>query len=216
MSEWDHKHEGAARQDGEPGIDRELDAVLAKYASIEPRVGLEERVLANLRADRQPTLQPWIWRPFTAVTALTALAAILLLVLTWSLESKSGRPEPHNMAQRTSQQPPAPVQTTAQTSWPGVSAGERSAARPRESDRQRLVVAQRSAARQGHPPVVVATQPKLDQFPSPRPLSEQERMLASYVANYPETAALVAQARAKALQKEMEEEADANAPDSIR
>ncbi|MGB7332693.1 MAG: hypothetical protein WBD25_15015, partial [Terriglobales bacterium] len=102
MSEWDHKHEDAARQDGELGIDREfgraLDTALAKYASIEPRAGLEERVMANLRADCQPILQSWFWRPFTAATALTALAAVLLLVLVWSLSSKSGRPEPHNTA----------------------------------------------------------------------------------------------------------------------
>ncbi|MGB7331500.1 MAG: hypothetical protein WBD25_08940, partial [Terriglobales bacterium] len=91
-----------------------------------------------------------------------------------------------------------------------TSTGERSDARPQESNRQR------PAPVQSHPLVVVATQPKLDQFPSPQPLSEQERMLASYVAKYPETAALVAQARAEALQKEMEEEADANTTGSIR
>jgi hypothetical protein len=55
-------------------------------------------------------------------------------------------------------------------------------------------------------PATVST-PKLAQFPSPQPLSEQERILASYVAKYPEQAALVAQARAQALQQDREEEA---------
>ena len=33
-------------------LDRDLDAALAKYAAVEPRAGLEDRVLANLRAER--------------------------------------------------------------------------------------------------------------------------------------------------------------------
>jgi hypothetical protein len=55
-------------------------------------------------------------------------------------------------------------------------------------------------------PVVAASAPKLDQFPSPQPLSEQEKILASYVAEYPEHAVLVAQARAEALLRDQEEE----------
>jgi hypothetical protein len=34
-------------------FDRMLDAALAKYAAVEPRTGLEERVLANLRPSRR-------------------------------------------------------------------------------------------------------------------------------------------------------------------
>jgi hypothetical protein len=49
--------------------------------------------------------------------------------------------------------------------------------------------------------------PKLERFPSPRPLSEQEQMLASYVENHPQTAALVAEVRAKALKRDLDEEA---------
>jgi hypothetical protein len=58
--------------------------------------------------------------------------------------------------------------------------------------------------------------PKLAQFPSPQPLSEQEQILVSYVAKYPESAALVAQARAEALRRDREEEADAAASGSVR
>ncbi len=55
-------------------------------------------------------------------------------------------------------------------------------------------------------PAVVASGPKLDQFPSPRPLSEQEKILASYVTKYPKHAALIAQARAEALRQDLAEE----------
>jgi len=33
-------------------IDRELDTALAKYAAVEPRAGLNDRILANLKAER--------------------------------------------------------------------------------------------------------------------------------------------------------------------
>jgi len=47
--------------------------------------------------------------------------------------------------------------------------------------------------------------PKLDVFPSPLPLSEQEKILASYVAQDPWRAALVAEARMDDLRHEVEE-----------
>jgi hypothetical protein len=43
------------------------------------------------------------------------------------------------------------------------------------------------------------TVPKLEQFPSPHPLSEQEQLLANYIAQYPEHALLVARALADPL-----------------
>jgi hypothetical protein len=51
----------------------------------------------------------------------------------------------------------------------------------------------------------VASEPKLDVFPSPLPLSEQEKLLAIYVGQDPEHAALVAQARMADLRHEAEE-----------
>lgn len=68
----------------------------------------------------------------------------------------------------------------------------------------------RRAAHRPTRDLAVPSPPKLAQFPSPQPLSEQERILASYVAKYPEHAALVAQARAEALQQDSEEEAAGN------
>jgi hypothetical protein len=50
--------------------------------------------------------------------------------------------------------------------------------------------------------------PKLDQFPSPQPLSEQEKILAAYVAKYPEDALLLAQARAEALRRDALEDSE--------
>jgi hypothetical protein len=66
-----------------------------------------------------------------------------------------------------------------------------------------------------HPtrPVAVSNaHPKLDQFPSPQPLSEQEKILASYVQEYPENAVLLARARTEALRKDQLEETQAFPP----
>ncbi len=54
--------------------------------------------------------------------------------------------------------------------------------------------------------MVAAASPKLDQFPSPQPLSEQEKILTNYVAQYPEHAVLIARARSEDLRRDAEEE----------
>jgi hypothetical protein len=53
---------------------------------------------------------------------------------------------------------------------------------------------------------VVAAVPKLDQFPSPRPLSEQEQILATYVAQFHDEAVLIARARKEAMERDREKE----------
>jgi hypothetical protein len=57
-----------------------------------------------------------------------------------------------------------------------------------------------------HATAVASANPKLDQFPSPQPLSEQEKLLENYVAKYPERAVLLARARFEALQRDQLEE----------
>ena len=67
-------------------FDSTLDAALAKYAAVEPRAGLEARVLANLRAEhaRVPENTYWRWSVVTAVVIVVVVA----LALPW----KSGKP----------------------------------------------------------------------------------------------------------------------------
>jgi hypothetical protein len=55
--------------------------------------------------------------------------------------------------------------------------------------------------------------PKLDQFPSPQALSEQEKILAGYVTEYPEHAAVIAQARMNDLRQEETEKMRESATD---
>jgi hypothetical protein len=59
----------------------------------------------------------------------------------------------------------------------------------------------------------VAGTPKLDLFPSPHPLSKQEKILASYIAQFRDEAVMVARARTEALRKDREEEMREAGPD---
>jgi hypothetical protein len=167
-------------------FDRELDAVLARYAAAEPRAGLEEGVLANLRA--QPMQGPnrawWQW----SLAALTAVA-IVALALTW--KTLPAQREAGSHAPTTKEAPKTPAIQVA-------SASSRISARTNH--------ASLPSARPHHSlPAAAAALPKLDQFPSPEPLTEQEKMLAGYIYQYPKDAALIAEARMESLRLDEEE-----------
>ncbi|MGA8301013.1 MAG: hypothetical protein WCB53_03025 [Terriglobales bacterium] len=193
----------------ESDVDRWLDDALAVYAKAEPRAGLEGRVLAQLQAEREDAersrvaLRRGWWLALRVVTA-TGLAVIAVWV--W----QSGRDaRQHVTAKKSATSQKETVRETVQ----GVSDSP-SAVSP--------VTVQRGSGRlaETHPPVLatkhrairprsnqaLAAAPKLDQFPSPRPLSEQEQILMSYVARYPESAALVAQARTEELEQDRKKE----------
>jgi hypothetical protein len=178
-------------------LDRELDAALAKYAAVEPRTGIEDRILANLRADQAHAAERSWWR-WPAVAALAAV-----IVVTLSVAWRSGKP----VQSTTAQHRPATTQTNEHAGTQVANHGGSNSIRPHEASGIQL---RRRAV--SNPATVVALAPKLDQFPSPQPLSEQERILARYVANYPEHAALIAQARTEELRRDRAEEMGEAAP----
>jgi hypothetical protein len=173
----------------------ELDAALGKYAAVEPRAGLEDRILANLRAERArvPDRAWWRW----CVAGALATVVVLALALAW----RSGKPPRPVVANHSS----ATTQAAKEPAIEVISSGGADEHRPQASARARTRITNLIRRE-----TVVATnpkldQPKLDQFPSPRPLSEQEKILQSYVAEYPEKAVLIARARSEALQHDLEE-----------
>jgi hypothetical protein len=178
-----NEHTGNDPEKQESGdLDRSLDAALAKYASAEPRAGLEERILANLRAADAAAKHRswWTW-------GFAALAAVILVagMIAW----RSARPVHPPIATHPSTTQQAP-------------------ARPEWANRERTAPQKKLAARRvtrHHPrQETVAANPKLEVFPSPLPLSEQERLLEIYVSNNPEHAALLAEARMSDLRQEAE------------
>jgi len=180
MSDADMKIDPIKR---ERAVDAWLEAALHHYGKVEPRAGLEGRVLVSLQVERTRTTAPsrWWW----AAGLATALAVIAATVWVWQGGREARR-----------------IHTAGTTN---ARQHEVANTRPPETYSAKKVT-QRSKHRPIHN-VVVATTPKMEQFPSPQPLSEQEKLLMSYVAGDPEKAALVAQARAETLARDREEEA---------
>lgn len=150
-------------------LDLQIDSALSSYA--EPTDGLEDRVLARL-ADTRTNAVPrkrWLARIPILPVALP-LAACVLLFVVFSL--RPGRKQPIQQAHNdtTSQIPTARKPVPPQPS------------QPREHSPQPHLV----AAHAIHPATPKSAQPpKLDIFPTPRPLSPQERALVRFVANTP-------------------------------
>jgi hypothetical protein len=170
-------------------LDRMLDAALAEYSATEPRAGLEERVLANLRAERAriPDRAWWRWGPAGALTAVVLVVALALAL-------RSGKPSPPQIVQHPStieQSPNVPqMSIVAKDGHPAV---------------QPMIRPTRTEG--GHRAAAVAeANPKLDVFPSPRPLSEQERILESYVNQFRQEAVLIARARSELEIRDQQEE----------
>jgi hypothetical protein len=163
-------------------LDRLLDAALQQYAAVQPREGLEGRILARLRIQSAADASHARWRWFTAAAAVAALAVVIITIAS----RPHARPQP-SVAQHPSETPALP--DLAATSQPKEAVHRPKPRMHPEPDTQ-----------------VAKAQPKLDQFPSPQPLSEQEKLLASYVTVYPEQAALLAKLRTEELERERIEE----------
>jgi len=170
-------------------LDRELDAALAKFTRAEPRAGLEQRVFANLRTERQRATNR-SWWPWPAVAALAAVMIVSLF-----LASRLAKPA-QNIVEQHSQ---APTRTNENVGTLANNRGSGSIPTREASGRPKPHAV-------NHTTATVVSASKLDKFPSPQPLNEQEKILARYVANYPEHAALIAQARAEELRQDAAEE----------
>lgn len=181
-------------------LDSALDATLAQYAAVEPRAGLDDRILANLRAERARVPERGSWRWGVAV----ALAAMVIVALALTLKSgRQSRPvvAGHSSATTQGSKEPAILAASSGGANPHPLHGSNSARKQNTNlVRREAVVADNPRLDQPK-----LDQPKLDQFPSPQPLSEQEKCLQSYVAEYPERAVLIARARSEALQRDLEE-----------
>jgi hypothetical protein len=161
-----------------------LDAALKQYGKAEPRAGLEGRMLASLRAEKERPVERRSWWP-----AVVAVAAIVVVggVIFLGREHLGANKEIATVQAPVVHQPQSSVTSEHKPTMKIISV----APETRKSARHRQSV---------H---VVETEPRLEQFPAPRPLSEQERMLARYVEERPQEAKLVAQAQAALLGQDL-------------
>jgi hypothetical protein len=179
---------------GRTPLDDQLDAVLAKYAAVEPRTGLEERILANLKSQQRSSASVawWHWAG--------ALAAALLVAISLLWFAKHN---PQKIVRRTTTSPEEALhQSIAQSA-------------PHSTLRVHPVKVRRTGKRSSTQPALASAEPKFDQFPSPRPLSEEELALVRYVQSFPKEATLIAQAQEEfelQTQKEMNDAGSKNQP----
>jgi hypothetical protein len=186
MSLHEFNEESGKAEDA--SFDREIDAALHRLGTAEPRAGLEQRVLANLAAARKQNPGHGWWRWPAA-----AVAMVFVMAIAFTLRMPHHGP---NVVE--------PLPPIAQSEISSIVKA------PAKQATQRQVV-RRTRRRP-----VQADVPRLAKFPSPQPMSEQEKILESYVANYPQHAALIAEARAEALRQDLAEEGAAAGKDSSR
>lgn len=193
-------------QDENSERDRQLDAALARYAAGEPRAGLEQRVLANLRAEQQLHAARG-WRGWRALAALAVACSIAVISASLLTKSKVSNPAAASGS--------ASREGVARDSRPGgaaqsdmgkpASESGRLPERVQSTERAKGAVANHLAVnelRQTETADEVA--PKLERFPAPEPLSEQEKLLVRFVEDDPQEAALVAEASAEQFKLEDE------------
>lgn len=180
----------------EHDIEGELDAALARYAAVEPRDGLEQRVFANLQVQHTRASrigwQHWIALGFAAAS----LAALAIGV--------EGR---HSAIVNTK---PVLVQhEPAKASGLPYAAGANTDLRfERTQEHLQSELLKGSAKHRRNEKgarTSIETAPKLAQFPAPEPLTEQEMLLIQFVEQDPKGAALFAEVRAKELQRTSDE-----------
>lgn len=160
--------------------DRQLDDLLERglraYSEAEPRAGLEERILANLRT--QPEKRPWwrVWVPVLAAAAVIAIVAALAL-----RPDRTAAPHPTIATNPPAQSAPQPKPSLAQV--------------PNPPPAPRAVAVRRRPAPSRHETAVaqVPALPRQATFPAPSPLTEQERLVLSLMRRAPDEAVQLAQ-----------------------
>jgi len=153
-------------KDKQMQIDDMLDSLLANYSSAEPRPGLETRILANLREAEKKAPQGW-WNFKWIWAGVVAGAIIMAAVL---INGRHRVEPPAHVIVKTS---PAIPQPEIQPHAPAVR-NETVRIRPRKT---------LAPTRPQNAALALNERPAV--FPTPTPLSEQEKLLLSYLAGTP-------------------------------
>ena len=172
-------------------LDLLVDAALAKYTAVEPRAGLEQRILANLRIKTEKTADRrwWHW----SLWATAVITAVVILAVAWG---------PHRQSRPTVVDLPSANHPSAEPSASVSNWSKRSSSHEeRPVDHVVRLAPPKQSVRRNYEAQVPTPTPKLDQFPSPQPLTEEEKMLAEYVGQHHEQAVLIARARKERLEQ---------------
>ncbi len=143
-------------RDKERFVEDLLEASLERHYRAEPRAGLEARILAGIAARERVVRRRWLWT-FAAATAAVAVTVLAL----------------HGL-----RRPPAPVPTVSQAAAP----------KPQPPVTFTFTGPKPSAphtAREGVRRIAAAEPSRPAQFPTPRPLTDSEKLLLVYTEVVP-------------------------------
>ena len=168
-----------ADNDREKQLDRLLDSMLSQYSAAQPRPGLETRVLAQIaeireRKQAKPSRLRWL---MVATGIAGAAIVVVVVMLAFRAEQQHSPTSPmadnaHTQQERHNSEASRALPTLPATNE-RVAVRHRATARTRRnknSNFQTLAVSQRPAI-----------------FPTPVPLTEQERLMFSYVEHTPQS-----------------------------
>ena len=153
-------------------LDEWLDKALQQYGNAEPGIGLENRILANLEAAGKRAHRGYGW--------LLAGASVAVLVMATGNEIWRQALHPRRDAPAL-----AARQNAVKEVSPAMAPQTKPVARSRRSRPRRRAFAGSQVAS--------TNTPRLGQFPSPLPLSQQELSMASYAEHFPKEALLIVQ-----------------------
>lgn len=153
----------------EPFNDEWLTQALHARSQAEPRMGLEERILARLATEVEHQSQSaarWRWMPALAI------ALGLLLVILAGRQFLHVRPHPQDERAKTTQ-PEAVRPQDFRSAAPGIQAGKA------QSDSAKSLL-RRANTRNSTSPVVAKVNrlPMLGKFPAEAPATQQEKLMA--------------------------------------
>jgi len=179
--------------------DQQLDQLLAKtlaeYGNAEPRFGLENRVVASLEAERARVAgrrRGWWILGTVSVTAVVGASV-------W-MGYKAADSQVKFQAASEAGRTQSAATAIAKEGLPSRDRTVSPVATPASSKHGVRAIRTRA----GEP--LAKSGPRLEQFPSPVPLSEQEKILARYITQYPEHALLIARAQTALEQQDQREE----------
>jgi len=175
-------------------FDELLDKALHQYGNVEPRIGLERRILANMQVAENRVHTGFRW------LAAGIVAAALGIAMGTGIWHQALTPKQNIAA------PTLPQDGARNVSSATIPSHAR-LIRPRTSQPRRHTAAGSSVA--------LVDSPRLDQFPSPLPLSQEELLLASYAEHFPKEALLVAQEQRNFEEEIRLAELDAGAASTI-
>ena len=183
-------------------LDRRLDEALRQCASAEPRVvGLEGRILASLasRAKSVSAGQPRTVIPTFGWARLSLAFAGLGVLGIVAVAIWVGTLRNHGKATTSTSPRPVPGAVSQNQNRGGMLATV-----PLAHHTSRRVAVHRAPRKSESATIeAVGASPRLEHFPSQRPLSEQEQLLKAYVSQFPKVAAVVAVEQAE-REKELE------------